>query len=546
MKVADFFCGAGGFSEGFRQAGFDVCFAVDKWLPAVNTYKANKPKCKVIQDDVIRISKLPDSEFHSLIPDTEVIIGSPPCVAFSNSNKSGNGDKTLGIALLKAYLRIIARKKFKEDSVLRYWILENVPNIKKFLQSEYAASDLELESNFTLKVINDTSSIYNAKYFGAPTNRTRFLCGEFPEIKEICDDDSVKSLKSVLESLGYPLDQNKKSIQDCNYPDFFLPRDEVSDHQYVYRLAPFEWKIAKRLKEDKGYMGKMSFPENLENPSRTVMANMSACSRESMILRTNDGGYRLPTVREAASMMSFPIDYKFYGQSKGIKHTLVGNAVPPKLAYAIAKAIASAVNESMPQGYIPIQHDADIPFVDLNNAKFEQKVERPKRDVSKFKYHIPYMIIKAYRVELTNYHSDFEKKMFQWTAEIHYSQGKVQAKKYQPSGFSSLWDKELQERIELFIASQKGHLCKSFDEFQKVYCMTSASRSTQQCYGPYELLESVKLFIKDNVNEEESGQLIQVTKEFPRFPKAILLGYYVINQMLDLMGQYQERKKKWL
>lgn len=38
MKVVDFFCGGGGFSEGFRQAGFDIVFAVDKWEPAIITY----------------------------------------------------------------------------------------------------------------------------------------------------------------------------------------------------------------------------------------------------------------------------------------------------------------------------------------------------------------------------------------------------------------------------------------------------------------------------------------------------------------------------
>ena len=42
MKVADFFCGGGGFSEGFRQAGFEIVFAVDSWAPAVKTYKGNK------------------------------------------------------------------------------------------------------------------------------------------------------------------------------------------------------------------------------------------------------------------------------------------------------------------------------------------------------------------------------------------------------------------------------------------------------------------------------------------------------------------------
>ena len=74
MRVADFFCGGGGFSEGFRQAGFKIVFAVDKWEPAVTTYKGNKPGVNVIQDDVIRISKLSDEEFEQIVPDSEVII----------------------------------------------------------------------------------------------------------------------------------------------------------------------------------------------------------------------------------------------------------------------------------------------------------------------------------------------------------------------------------------------------------------------------------------------------------------------------------------
>ena len=100
MRVADFFCGGGGFSEGFRQAGFEIVFAVDKWAPAVKTYKGNKPGVNVVQDDVIRISKLSNEEFEKLVPDSEVIIGSPPCQSFSHSNKSGNGDKSIGIQLI--------------------------------------------------------------------------------------------------------------------------------------------------------------------------------------------------------------------------------------------------------------------------------------------------------------------------------------------------------------------------------------------------------------------------------------------------------------
>ena len=131
-------------------------------------------------------------------------------------------------------------------------------------------------------------------------------------------------------------------------------------------------------------------------------------------------------------MMSFPIDYRFYGKSKGIKHTLVGNAVPPKLSYAIAKAIA--LNEDMdePENYIRINHDETIPFHNLNGIDITPKQETEKRIATKFKYHIPYMIIDSFRVELTNYSSDFKSSEFSWKAEIHYSQGKARAKKLEP------------------------------------------------------------------------------------------------------------------
>lgn len=192
MKVADFFCGGGGFSEGFRQAGVEIVFAVDKWGPAVKTYKGNKPGVNVIQDDVIRISNLPDDEFEAIVPDTEVIIGSPPCQSFSHSNKSGNADKSIGIQLIEAYLKIIARKKYKKGSILKYWVLENVPAVKNYIKEEYTAVDFGLEGDFVLRPHGGASGKYNAKYFGAPTNRERYLCGEFPKPTKTKSDSKAK------------------------------------------------------------------------------------------------------------------------------------------------------------------------------------------------------------------------------------------------------------------------------------------------------------------------------------------------------------------
>jgi len=535
MRVVDFFCGGGGFSEGFRQAGFQILVAVDTWSPAVITYKANKPNVHVIQEDVIRISMLPDKEFHELIPDSEVIIGSPPCQAFSQSNKSGKADKSLGIKLIKAYLRIIARKKYRLDSRLKYWVLENVPNVKKYIKEEYTAGDLGLDGTFILRPCDGASGIYNAKYFGAPTNRKRYLCGEFPKPVMTHNDENAVTLRAVLESLGNPLGEASENITDVNYPGLSLPRSEVSDHGYVHELAPFEWKTAKRLKQDRGYMGKMAFPENIDKPSRTVMATMSASSREAMIIGFGNDKYRLPTVRETASMMSFPIDYRFYGRSKGIKHTLVGNAVPPKLSYAIARAIALDAHKNIPNHYIPIHHSKDIAFVDLNGMNFPIKIEGKKRSVSRFKYHIPYLIYASYRVELTNYHSDFDYKKFIWDVEIHYSQGKEKANKFVPNIGINLINIKYRASVLEYLNKFSGKSI-SYNRFQELFCMTHADRLLINAFGPYELLDDVRNFI-DGLLSEEEQKCSLYTETIPQYlPQAIIVGYFILKQIVKYMG----------
>ncbi len=538
MRIADFFCGGGGFSEGFRQAGFEIVFAVDKWEPAVKTYKGNKPGVNVIQDDVIRISNLPEDEFEALVPDTEVIIGSPPCQSFSHSNKSGNADKSIGIQLIEAYLKIIYRKKFKPGSVLKYWVLENVPAVKDYIKDVYTAADFGLDGDCELRPHEGASGKYNAKYFGAPTNRERYLCGEFPRPTATKNDNSVITLRQVLNSLGDPLRTDDGLITDINYPSFSLNANQVTDQHYIYELAEFESNTAKRLKQDKGYMGKMSFPEDLDKPARTVMATMTTSARESMILGYGKGRYRLPTVREAACIMSFPIDYWFYGESKGVKHTLVGNAVPPKLSYAVAVAIAQAEKEPVPAEYIPIRHPnmEQLPFLNLNGTVFDIKKEKSKRITSKFKYHIPYLIIDAYRVELTNYRSDFENGVFLWEAEIHYSQGKNKAKVFTPNITMRTIPEKHKEKLREFIQETQKKI-PDMNHFQSVFCMTSEERAQQRYYGPYELLQSIKDFIDTMFLQNEHGEYVRFNDEPVTVPLAIAAGYLILKRIITHMGR---------
>jgi DNA (cytosine-5)-methyltransferase 1 len=557
MKVADFFCGAGGFSEGFRMAGFEVVFGVDKWGPAIKTHEMNHPSAKTINRDVAELSKLPDDKFNELIPDTEVIIGSPPCVAFSNSNKSGKADKSLGITLVESFLRIVARKKFKEGSILKYWILENVPNLQHYIKDSYSASDLDLEGDFTLRVIHSSSKEYNAKYYGVAQNRKRFFCGDFPQPDKIIENDSnVIPLNKILNSLGNPILENNSNttIIDPNYSSINIEKNLLTDHFYIKEIAEFEWKKAKRAKTDKGYMGKMAFPENKDKPSRTIMATLSSSARESIIydIEGATNRFRSPTIREVASIMSFPIDYQFYGDSVLTKYRLVGNAVPPKLSFAFAKKILEIEGDytSSEINVVDSRLKQDGSFTNLNFIPMPINVEKPKNiKKARFKYHIPYLLVNAYRVELTNYNSLFEEKKFSWDVEIHKGQGPSK-KLYNPSFLKkSLFSPQIQTEIDLFLKKYFPIMPTSFD-LQCNFCLTDKVREENKILGPFELLVLVKNFLIElnkrnnlqnhtlDINNYMETDKVQIIK----IPLEVAIGAFVLNELLN-KAKYEEALK---
>jgi len=532
MRVIDLFCGAGGFSEGFRQAGFDVIWAVDNWQPAVTTHQKNHPEGITFLGDVEKIAFLPDKEFNELVPDSEIIIGSPPCVDFSNSNRSGKADKSRGIRLIKTFLRIVARKKYKKKSVLKYWILENVANAKPHVKEIYSAQDLGLDGNFELKVLFGSSHIYKAQYFGVPSKRVRFLCGEFPEPKKrIEHDEDLIHLKVVLDGLKPPKETAEKIVVDPNY-DFQMNIDELTDHHYVQQLATFQWKKAKRLKQDKGYMGKMAFPENEEKPARTIMATISFSARESMIFQYRKNTYRAPTIREIASLMSFPVDYRFYGSSIGLKYKLIGNAVPPKMSYAFAKAIAEEEKLDWPQEYQPREFlKEDVDFINLNWKKFPVKKQMPKKSIAKFKYHIPHLKENALRVELTNRHSNFEKESFIWHVEIHKSQG-PQADWFTPISKLEWIPQEYTKQAEKFVADYSKKVPEP-KTFQENYCQTDSYRKSNELIGPMELLFATRSFIDSLHLNGSKGVTVTARKKKIELPISIAVGYYILSKIIN-------------
>lgn len=364
LTVMDLFCGAGGFSEGFRQLGFDIVCGVDHWEPAVQTFNYNFDlRCE--RKEMLDFEK--DMPAIEGLPDTNIIIGSPPCVSFSMSNRMGGADKTLGLRLMKTFLRIIAIKKYKQDTVLKAWFMENVPNAAIYLEEAYTFADLNLSSwavengyrkddvaiNLRNRVV-----VLNASALGVPQERRRLFAGEIMGVKDFPSltgvpynrlrSYAIPSVAHVKSELPSPFSKlSKQRVSDPIYP-ISISKCRLTDHFYDTGLLKAHWLDAKYLKQDHPYMGRMAFPENEGRPSRTIIASKFAAARETIIYkseinRSGNGEYRMPTVREAATLMSFPITYQFCGP-ESTKWALVGNAVCPLVSAAMAQAVLKHIH----------------------------------------------------------------------------------------------------------------------------------------------------------------------------------------------------------
>lgn len=152
LTVVDLFCGCGGFSEGFRQAGFEIVLGVDIWEIACKSFEANFPEAEVWQEDVTKLK--PED-----IPKADVLIGGPECKDFSVANTAyimrGERKKKPDMSQIKAFLRIAKSGRFK------YWIMENVPPVRKLLPG------------LRCRILNSAD-------FGTPQSRKRAFFGNYP------------------------------------------------------------------------------------------------------------------------------------------------------------------------------------------------------------------------------------------------------------------------------------------------------------------------------------------------------------------------------
>ncbi len=563
--VIDFFCGAGGFSEGFRQQGFNIVLGIDRWEPAIKTFNHNfrlacSPKNILdFENSIEEIEKLPN---------TDIIIGSPPCVTFSSSNKSGKADKSLGVTLTEVFLRIVAVKKHQPNSILKAWFMENVSNSVNYLNDYYTFKDLNLSKwarkhklspNKKAIILKDNQPEINSADYGSPQTRSRVISGEFIEKGKLiippsthhapdASGDLLKyiTLGQIKRSMPKPnMAKSDRIITDPIYPSIQIKLNELTDHFYDTGLYECEWRQSKFLKVNHPYMGKMSFPENEEKPSRTITATKIGTSREAILYRSEfnrigDGEYRTPTIRESASIMGFPITYQFLG-SEGVKCKLVGNAVCPSVSRAFARLVRKELGLRAINSPI-VNLIAKINGVENLNT-FSQKVfdNPPKRNKgSRFRRH-PFKDGNL-TVTLSNYDIDKnEKTISRWITSVQYGNGEGFPIYNYPNGYY----KKIEPIIEKFKKGKKflyiinngfSEKIGTKNELQEMY---ESQRSIGKHLEPTELIEEVGSIIeKLEIGQEEffqNGQTIFKDKE--TVPVKQLFALYAINKIASVTNK---------
>ena len=340
VKVFDFFCGCGGTSQGLRAAGFQIALGLDNDQDAGQTFQENFPEARFLGVD---IRYLPTRSLDRFVVDSSdhplLFAACAPCQPFSKLTKSatGAGDKRFG--LLGHVLRFARRHRPE------FVLVENVPGLRHTGLQQGA---------FNLFVLTLRGFGYETEYrvvrchdYGVPQRRSRLMLlasrighVTFPDPthgpgRPQTNFASVRDWIGVLPPLA--AGQTHATIpnhQAARLSELNLRRIHVTPPGGDLRDLPPKLVPASRGKGFKGYTdvyGRLNW--NAPAPALTTRC-----------ISLSNGRYGHPeqdralSVREAACLQTFPMDFKFLG-SLNSQAKQIGNAVPVLLSQRFAEHI---------------------------------------------------------------------------------------------------------------------------------------------------------------------------------------------------------------
>lgn len=321
LKYIDLFSGSGGFSLGFDNKGFQNVFSIDIEPSFCETYKYNFPSHQLIEKDICKLS---DSEILYLkeYEEIDVVIGGPPCQGFSMAGNIGRKFiEDPRNQLFKEFVRVV--KIIKPN----YFVMENVARLYNHNKGK---TRNEIVNDFRDIGYNVDCKILNSADFGVPQIRKRviFIGTKFNH-EIIFPKKQFLEYKTVKDTIGDypPLESGEESTipnhSAMNHSDQMLKKMSFVNDGGDRSEIPID--LRPKTGDNRKYIR-----YNSDKPSVCVTGDMRK------IFHYNQN--RALTVRELASLQSYPDDFIFKG-SKISQQQQVGNSVPPKMAEAIADVI---------------------------------------------------------------------------------------------------------------------------------------------------------------------------------------------------------------
>jgi DNA (cytosine-5)-methyltransferase 1 len=352
-RAVDLFSGAGGFSLGLAAAGLQVVLASDCWAPAANTYRRNLPDHEFLESDARDLTSTDIKAFFGSTGGPKVIVGGPPCQGFSSAGARKTGDHRN--TLVSIYSSIAA------EVLPEIVVFENVEGFLTAAGGQFVVDLLDplIEAGYRVSLRK-----VNVANFGVPQLRKRVIAiaalGRTPS--DLTSTHSafgtpgawrVGGTKPMTKTLsdalrGLPLVGSEPPGSPVHHYSLGIGED---DKRRIHALKPGEtmrdlpeelWhesykrRANRRVSDGTPTEHRGGAPAGIRRlratePSKAIT---SAASRE-FIHPSQD---RPLTLRECARIQTFPDDFEFLGTHTNIA-TMIGNAVPPNFARAIAIAV---------------------------------------------------------------------------------------------------------------------------------------------------------------------------------------------------------------
>ena len=396
-KFIDLFAGCGGLEDGFMQTGDYECISSVEWLkPQVDTlryrlkskYNILDADESVLHFDIQREDELftgwsNDESFGSSLgldhyveksKGVDLIIGGPPCQAYSIAGRvrDENGMRNdYRNYLFEHYLSVVKRYNPK------VFVFENVPGILsaqpngkkiiKIIEEEFRKSGYIISNKIQKYGVVDASK------YGVPQRRKRVILlgvrkdidsldsiydkidnfynvilpkyqqkevtvaeaiGDLPKINPIWDEEKRinKKAYSYQEGINWHVPRYH-NLRDMDI--FIMLAEDIETGEMKYTNAAAITKIYEQKVGSKSPIHRYHVLRK-DEPSTTIIAHLYKDGNR--FIHYDSSQARSITPREAARLQSFDDDFKFIG-SQGSVYQMIGNAVPPKLALAIGKAV---------------------------------------------------------------------------------------------------------------------------------------------------------------------------------------------------------------